>query len=104
VLKVYRFAIRGNLTIGVPPGTVGFSVGPLGTTYASESRFDVSLLADGLFAGQHPFTVVQEAIDFWRTYLDEIERATAPTTWRHAFRGLRDRGPRLRLSAVAVLS
>jgi hypothetical protein len=77
VLKEYLFAVRGNQTIGVPTGTIGMITSPYGTTYASESRFDVWPLVAGCFVGEQPFEVVQQSIDFWRAYLDDIERAVA---------------------------
>ena len=47
MLKVYRFAVRGNLTIGAPAGTIGTITDPLGTRRVAESRFDVWLVEDG---------------------------------------------------------
>jgi hypothetical protein len=75
VMKLYQFSVRGNQTIGVQPGTIGTITSPFGTTYAPESRFDVWPLIAGSFAGEQPFDVVQQAIDFWREGLDKIERA-----------------------------
>ena len=34
-------------------------------------------IMDGTFAGQEARTVVQQAIDWWRTYLDETEQSAA---------------------------
>jgi hypothetical protein len=96
VLKQYRFAVQGNLTIGMPPagagiplalgvvapGGVGIITDELGTRYVT-SKFEVRPLTDGPFAGREPIAVVQEAIAFWHTYLDDIDstvaRRQAPT-------------------------
>ena len=32
----------------------------------------------GRFAAEQPFVVVQRAIDYWREYLDDIDRAIQP--------------------------
>jgi hypothetical protein len=93
VLKAYEFTVRGNLTIPVPassdiphglenpilmpPGSRGIAFGALGATHTPESRFSVWPLIGGPFEGQEPFKVVQQAIDFWRLYLDEVERAVS---------------------------
>lgn len=75
VLKLYRFSVRGNLTIGVPPGSIGFVTDPLGTRYLPESSFEILPLGDGPFKGRLPVTVVQQAIEFWRNHLDEIDKS-----------------------------
>jgi hypothetical protein len=59
VLKLYEFAVRGNLTIGIPASSTGIAVSPRGTVHASESRFDVWPLTAGRFAGEQPFAVVR---------------------------------------------
>jgi hypothetical protein len=77
VLKSYQFAVRGNLTIGIPASSSGRMTDPDGSTYAPESRFNVWPLIGGPFVGEDPVKVVQQSIDFWRAYLDDIERAVA---------------------------
>jgi hypothetical protein len=74
VLRAYTFSVQGKVTAGTPPGSIGMISSPLGTSYAPPARFDV-LLADGPFKGQPPFEVVQQAIAFWRGYLDDVEGA-----------------------------
>ena len=82
VLKTDRFAVRGSVTIAFPPpgtsipprsGNVGIATDPLGTAYKT-STFTLHRLTDGPFAGEEPIAVVQKAITFWHTRLDEIDR------------------------------
>jgi len=84
VLKEYLFAVRGNHTIEIPgydplrppspvlpPGrSIGVGADP------PDPRFRISPLEHGPFAGQDPVQVVRQAIQFWRAYLDEIDRLT----------------------------
>jgi len=96
LLKEYRFAVRGDLTIampggeqeglrsrvpGWPAGATGMVVeppmpgtAPFGTRFTT-SRFTISPFGDGPFLGRDPVEVVQEAIAFWKRYLDEIDGA-----------------------------
>jgi hypothetical protein len=90
VVKEYRFAVRGNHQIHMPPpgggvpqpggvalpGGLGTITDPLGTQYGT-STFALRPLTDGAFAGREPIDVVQEAIAFWHTYLDEIDKRVA---------------------------
>jgi hypothetical protein len=89
ILKVYRFAVRGNLTIrmppagaglaaapGLPPGSIGITTDPLGAQYTAPV-FDILPLDDGPFIGRRPDDVLKEAIAFWKQYLDEVDRITA---------------------------
>jgi hypothetical protein len=77
ILKEYRTAARQNVTLR--PGTTGinlrtgeeFEVAPsLPTLYEH-------VMSDGPFAGRDPRDLVREAIDWWRTYLDGIDRRAA---------------------------
>jgi hypothetical protein len=74
VLKQYRFAVRGNVTIAMPgttanagdtmpPGSVGTVTDP-GGNRAMTSRFNLVPLIDGSYAGHDPITVVREANRF----------------------------------------
>jgi hypothetical protein len=89
VLKTYRFAVRGNVTIGVlpavvprdpppemPPGSIGIVTDVLGSHHIT-SRFDIPALKDGPFAGMDPIAVIREAIAFWHAYLNEIDKEVA---------------------------
>lgn len=72
VLKQYEFGVRGSLIIEIssPPAPI-----PVGTNYDIEPKFDVWPLIAGRFAGEQPFVVVQQAIEYWREYLDDVEQA-----------------------------
>jgi hypothetical protein len=89
VVKQYRFAVSGELTIGLPPSGAGVPLAlgmaapggsivtdPLGTPY-STSKFSIRPLTDGPFAGRDPIEVVQDAIAFWHTCLNEIDKQVA---------------------------
>jgi hypothetical protein len=75
VLKQYRFAVRGNLTIEIPTARPPL---PVGTNYdAVEPTFNVWPLISVRFEHEEPFVVVQQAVDFWREYLDDVDRRIA---------------------------
>ncbi len=70
ILKEYRFAVRANVTIAIPRS--GHDPSPDDVV-----AFAILPLTSGPFKGQHPTRVVEQAIAFWRSQLDEVDRRVA---------------------------
>lgn len=81
ILKTYTFSVRGNLNVVVPAGAIRFNqsdvvLDPTGSSRTT-FRWEIMLIKEGPFAGQDPRDLVQQAINFWRDYLDDTERLVA---------------------------
>jgi hypothetical protein len=67
LLKAYRTSARQNVTV---------SVGPVGSNRPSRAAYE-HVMASGPFAGQDPRDVVEQAIAWWRAYLDAVDQRAA---------------------------
>jgi hypothetical protein len=73
LLKVYEFGVQQNVT--VRPGAPWFNLatGESGSVGGGPTTYE-HLVRGGPFAGQDPRDVVQQAIDWWKGYLADVDR------------------------------
>ena len=72
VLKTYRFAAKENVTVRPGNGQLTFGGGNKSASESGETTYE-HVLDDGPFEGSTPADAVALAIDWWRTYLDNID-------------------------------
>jgi hypothetical protein len=77
VLKTYAFAVGGNVTIGIPAGDFFLADPDFSEhrTVVKKSRFEIRPVLSGHFVGRDPLSVIGEAVAFWHSYFDQIDRS-----------------------------
>jgi hypothetical protein len=73
VLKAYEFGARLNIT--VRPGTRHLSLSGQGYADPSEPTTYESFMQAGVYGGRDAVEVFREAIDFWQSFLGDVESA-----------------------------
>jgi hypothetical protein len=76
VLKAYAFGPRINITVRPGPAWINLATGESGGSPGGPTTFDY-FMRSGAFEGQDPRQLCRDAIDFWRDYLDTIDRDIA---------------------------
>jgi hypothetical protein len=74
IVKEYRFRAGQDHNVHVPMGVVNLATGEQSQVGASWIEH-TGRITDGPFAGRLATEVIAEAIDWWRKYLDDIDRA-----------------------------
>lgn len=74
ILKEYRSSARQHVT--VRPGTTGINLttGEEFEVAPSRPTLYEHVMGEGAFAGRDPRDLVREAINWWREYLDSVDR------------------------------
>ena len=75
ILKAYEFGPAMNITIR--PGTAHVNLATGTSSSPSGPTTFEAFMRSGSFEGQEPLTLCRDAIEFWRVYLDKIDRLIA---------------------------
>jgi hypothetical protein len=73
VLKIYQFGVQQNVTVRPGAPWTNLGTGESGSIGGGPTTYE-HLVRGGPFAGQDPRDVVGQAIEWWREYLDDIDR------------------------------
>ena len=76
ILKAYEFGPAMNITIRPGTAHVNLATGDTSSSPSGPTTFE-AFMRSGSFEGQEPLTLCRDAIEFWRVYLDKIDRLIA---------------------------
>lgn len=76
LLKVYEFGVQQNVTLRPATPWFNLGTGEGGSAGGGPTTYE-HLVRGGQFAGQDPREVVQQAIDWWKEYLADVDRRAA---------------------------
>ena len=76
ILKTYEFGPAMNITIRPGTAHLNLATGDTSSSPSGPTTFD-AFMRSGSFEGQEPLTLCRDAIEFWRVYLDKIDRLIA---------------------------